>query len=175
MTTADGGKRLPSDAPAKTRRRCKIEDLRRDPVFRTMEVVVNYMDKYYLDPVLGLFSGVGDVITSVFSLPFIYYSLVKVRSLPLALAVMFNMVKDVALGMIPFWVGDVIDVFYKSNKKNLDLIINYVNDDEFTVREVKRKAVWSAVGIVVFILAIILLFRLIVWLGAEVFQGLTKG
>ena len=58
--------------------------------------------------------GVGDVLTSALALPFIYFALVQVRSIPLTLAVICNVLKDALLGSIPFFIGDIIDVFNRS-------------------------------------------------------------
>ncbi len=41
--------------------------------------------------------------------------------------------------MIPFMVGNVLDFFFKSNKKNLKLITNYIKGDKATINEVNKK------------------------------------
>jgi len=147
----------------------KRERLRQSTSFRLMEGVATYMDQYYLDPILGLLSGVGDFISTLSVTPFIYYTIVHVRSIPLTLAVIFNALKDAAIGMIPFWIGDILDVFHKSNVQNLNLIIGYVNGEPGVKSEVNRKAIWSAIGIVVCCIVIYFLVTLVAGLIKSVF------
>ncbi len=109
--------------------------------------IAKVMDKYCLDPILGLIPGVGDFIASVCTLPFLYVSLFKVRSIPLTLAVIRNMMVDLLLGSIPFWIGDIIDFFYRANLKNHRLITGFVEDDREIIAEVNRKAFWTAIWI----------------------------
>ena len=90
-------------------------ELAHDESYRTLEKIARVMDDYYIDPLLGLLPvGIGDMISSIVVIPFIYTSLVRLKSIPLTLAVLFNILKDILLGMLPFFIGDVIDVFYKS-------------------------------------------------------------
>jgi len=140
----------------------KKEELLNSSSFRLLEVISKFTDTYHLDPILGLIPGIGDMLTSLCSLPFIYYSIAKVKSIPLTLAVTLNIVVDTVLGMLPFYVGNVLDFFYRSNKKNLDLIVKYVNEDEAMVRKVHGQAVMSAIAIVLLIVAGVLLIRWIV-------------
>lgn len=128
----------------------KREELMNTAAYRVMDMTAKYMDKYFLDPLIGLLpGGVGDVLSSFLALPFIYFALVRVKSIPLTLAVICNILKDALLGSLPFFIGDIIDVFNRSYISNLKLITGYVNDDRAVIREVNRKAFWSAVLIVV--------------------------
>ena len=92
--------------------------------YRVMVKTAKYMDKYFLDPILGFIlpAGIGDTLSSVFAFPFIYYSLCVVKSVPLTLAVIYNILMDVLIGAIPFYIGDVLDVFKRSYIDNLKLI-----------------------------------------------------
>ena len=124
------------------------------------------MDDYYLDPLLGLLPvGIGDMISSIVVIPFIYTSLIRLRSIPLTLAVLFNTLKDILLGMLPFFIGDIIDIFYKSHKRNLDLVTGFVNNDRQTIQEVNRKAIWAAVAIAITCVLIYYVGKLIIELG----------
>ena len=82
------------------------------------------------------------------TLPYIYVSAVKIRSVPLTLAVIYNALCDIAMGLIPFYVGDVIDVFNKSFVRNFKLIVGFVEGDKKVISEINRKAVRMAVLIV---------------------------
>jgi hypothetical protein len=144
-----------------------IRHLLEHPLYKTMERIVQYMDRYYLDPVLGIVlpGGIGDTLSALLSLPFIWYSLMVVKSVPLTLAVLVNILRDIVLGMLPFFVGDVVDIFYRSYGRNFRLITGYVQGDRKTVMEVRRKTVLSVILIIVFIVLIVLLFKL-VWMLA---------
>ena len=113
------------------------------------ERITRLMDKYYLDAVLGfLLEGFGDLLTQLLTLPYINVSAVKIRSVPLTLAVIYNALCDIAMGLIPFYIGDVIDVFNKSFVRNFKLIVGFVEGDKKVISEINRKAVRMAVLIV---------------------------
>lgn len=80
-----------------------------------------------LDPILGLIPGMGDITTSLFSFYLmssaIYYRVPKVIILRMALNVAF----DYLMGLIPF-VGDAVDFFIKSNRRNLNLLREYARE-----------------------------------------------
>lgn len=124
--------------------------------YRMLWYLTKWMDKYHLDPILGFVipGGIGDFLTSLLGLPFIYVSAVKVRSLPLTLAVIFNILCDIAIGLIPFCIGDFFDVFNRSFLQNFRLIMGFVEGDKGIISEVNAKAVGTAVFIVVFCLVI---------------------
>lgn len=120
------------------------------------------MDKYCLDPLMGLIpGGVGDYISSVCVLPFIYVSLFKVRSLPLTLAVIFNVLVDMLLGIIPF-LGIFIDFVNRCYIKNMRLITGYIEDDRETIRSVNKKAFWMFLGICLICYLIYLAVKIVV-------------
>ncbi len=121
------------------------------PSYRIMEKTARYMDKYFLDPILGFIlpAGVGDALSSVFAFPFIYYSLCVVKSIPLTLAVIYNILMDVLVGAIPFCIGDLLDIFKRSYIDNLKLITGYIEDDQEIINKVNKKAFWTALFIVV--------------------------
>ena len=122
------------------------------------------MDKYFLDPIIGLLvPGWGDVFSSVCGLPYIYISLFKVRSIPLTLAVIFNILVDALISAIPL-LGDFFDFFHRSYKKNLLMIIGYVEDDKNIISEVNKKAVWMGIGIVIMISIIYLVYQLVAFI-----------
>ncbi|MCI6130313.1 DUF4112 domain-containing protein [Prevotella sp.] len=114
--------------------------------YRCMSATAKYMDKWCLDPVIGLLPfGIGDTLSSVLALPFIYYSLCVVKSIPLTLAVIYNVLKDILLGAIPFFIGDIFDFFHRSYLENLRLITGYINDDKEIIKTVNQKAFKTAI------------------------------
>lgn len=154
------------------RRRDKKAEAKRqleeDSSYLLCKNVAKYMDDYYLDPLLGFFlPSVGDMITQLLSLPYIYVSLCKIKSIPLTLAIIYNMLIDVLIGCVP-WLGDIIDCFYKSNRKNYRLIVGFVEDDEQIKHEVNRKALRTAIFIFIVCLIIYWVFSII----AKIISGI---
>ena len=112
------------------KKQAKREQMMNRSSYRMMVKTAKYMDKYYLDPLIGLIpGGVGDTISSLLAFPFIYYSLCVVKSIPLTLAVIYNILIDVMLGAIPV-IGNVFDIFKRSYVDNLKLITGYIEDDK---------------------------------------------
>ena len=70
--------------------------------------------------------------------------------------------RDVLLGLIPFYIGDVIDFFHKANRENMQLVRGFVEGDKEVIRDVNRKAVQSVLLIVLMIVLIIAMIVLLV-------------
>ena len=51
--------------------------------YRTMQTLARYMDRYYLDALIGLIPGWGDAFALLSVVPFIYFSARVVKSVPL--------------------------------------------------------------------------------------------
>ena len=139
----------------------KTRNLKESKAYRFLCTITLLADKYFLDALLGFVPSVGDLVSSVFGLPFIYVTLFKVKSIPLTLAVIYNYLVDILLGSIPFFIGDAIDFFCKAHVKNLDLITHYVEGDKKTIRQVRSKALLTAFLIIVLCVIIYFAFRLL--------------
>lgn len=156
------------------RKERKRQELEGSFSYRTVCWISKVFDDWYLDGFIGLFQGVGDLFNAIFAVPFVYVSLVKIRSIPLTLACVANILVDSLVGMIPFWVGNICDFFIRSYRKNMRLIVGYVEDDKEIIAEVNRKAVWMAILIIVICLliywAVVLLKTVITsvydWIGS---------
>ena len=145
------------------------EALRNSRLYHHIKKVTQLADGYYLDFVIGLIpGGFGDILGGLFSLSHVYFGLFKLRSIPLTLALLNNMLRDVFLGMLPFYVGDAIDFFYKSNKKNMALIDGFVNDDKDIIHQVNKKAIQAAIVFFLLIAGIMLLLGLLVLLANKI-------
>ena len=132
----------------KAERRRVLEE---DSDYRMIKGIKTVMDDYFLDPILGFFlPAVGDILTSLCVLPFLWVALARIKSIPLTLACIYNTMIDLVLGLIPFYVGDILDAFNKSYKKNYRLIVGFVEDDRDVIREVNGKAVKTAIMIGIF-------------------------
>ena len=118
----------------------KRHELENSLSYGAVKGIKTVMDDYFLDPILGLIpGGVGDWLTAPLVLPAIYVALFKVHSIALTLAVIHNWLVDACLGTIPF-LGSIIDFFYKGHKKNYQMIVGYVEDDQEIISEVNGKA-----------------------------------
>ena len=77
--------------------------------------------RFGLDALIGLIPGVGDTATSLASFYILVnavrYGVPKITLLRMGL----NLVIDYVLGSVPF-VGDLFDAWWKSNRRNLDLL-----------------------------------------------------
>lgn len=137
----------------------KREKLEKDPAYVACAKISKVMDKYMLDPILGLIPGVGDFVTQVLTLPFIYVAATKIKSLPLTLAIIFNTLIDMLVGAIPL-LGDLFDFFHRSHKKNYKLLTGFIEDDKEIKKDVNKKALFCSIGIVVLIFLIYWVLKL---------------
>ena len=154
------------------KKEAKRQEMMSMPSYRLMTNTAKYMDKYFLDPILGFIlpAGISDALSSVFAFPFIYYSLCVVKSIPLTLAIIYNILMDVLIGAIPFYIGDVLDVFKRSYIDNLKLITGYIEDDKEIINKVNKKAFWTAVFIVVLCWLIYVVISWAIHLGTMVYD-----
>ena len=75
-----------------------------------------------LDALLGLFPGLGDVLTGIIQVGLVLVAIQHYR-VPKAVAarMVANVLLDTGLGTLPI-VGDLFDVFFKANTRNLQLL-----------------------------------------------------
>ena len=138
--------------------------------YQTMEGLTRYMDRYYLDALIGVIPGWGDAVTLLCVVPFVYFSLRVIKSIPLTLAVLNNALRDVLMGMIPFYIGDVIDIFHRANIKNMQMIQGFVDGDEAIIKQVNQQAWQSAIVLIVLLLLIILMIWLLISFGSYLYS-----
>lgn len=175
LTTSEEQERIDHAIEKEEARRRKKEqkrqELETDSSYRMVKGIATVMDKFFLDPIIGFFlPAVGDILTSVMTLPSIMVALFKVRSIPLTLAIIYNMLVDMLLGLIPFWIGDILDAFNRSYMKNYKLIVGFVEDDKEVIHEVNRKAVFTGICILVFCLLIYWLTKLVIYVTTSVWE-----
>ena len=142
-------------------------------VYQTMNDITRYMDRYYLDALIGVIPGWGDVITMFCVVPFIYFSTRVIKSIPLTLAIINNALRDVLLGMIPFFIGDVIDVFHRANTKNMAMIQGFVDGNVTVTKEVNQKAIQSAVILIILLILIALMIWALASFGSYLYSLIT--
>ena len=86
------------------KRELRRKRLMDNKAYQTMNGLTRYMDRYYLDALIGIIPGWGDAIALLSVVPFVYFSSRVIKSIPLTLAVLNNALRDVLMGMIPFFV-----------------------------------------------------------------------
>ncbi|MBT8454340.1 MAG: DUF4112 domain-containing protein [Deltaproteobacteria bacterium] len=78
--------------------------------------------RFGLDPIIGiLFPGVGDAVTGVGSVGLMALALRRGVPRVIMFRMILNILIDVLAGALPI-VGDIFDLAYKSNRRNLELI-----------------------------------------------------
>lgn len=152
-------------------RRQRLMDNR---AYQTMEGLTRYMDRYYLDALIGVIPGWGDAIALLCVVPFVYFSSRVIKSVPLTLAVLNNALRDVLLGMIPFFVGDIIDIFHRANTQNMQMIQGFVDGDEAVIKQVNQRAWQSAIVLILLLLLIALMIWLLISFGSYLYSLLTS-
>ncbi len=85
--------------------------------------------RFGLDALIGLIPGVGDAITSAVTL----YIISRAWSIGVPFHVKVQMIAnlgaDLVIGAIPF-IGDLFDVAWRANRKNLRLLQKHVDQSE---------------------------------------------
>ena len=152
------------------KRQLQRQRLMDNRVYQTMQGLTRYMDRYYLDALIGVIPGWGDAIALLSALPFVYFSARIIKSVPLTLAVVNNALRDVLMGMIPFFVGDIIDIFHRSNIQNMQMVQGFVDGDEAIIRKVNQRALQSAVVLVLLLLLIALMIWALVSFGSYLYS-----
>ena len=81
-----------------------------------------------LDPVIGfLIPGAGDAITSTGSVSLLFLALKERIPTIALLRMLLNIAIDTVVGALPF-AGDAFDMFFRSNRRNLEIIKKYRGD-----------------------------------------------
>ncbi|AMW28910.1 MAG: DUF4112 domain-containing protein [Limnospira sp. PMC 1279.21] len=82
-----------------------------------------------LDPLIGLIPGGGDLWGAVLAAYIVFRSLQLGVPKKLLLIMTYNIVIDTVLGSVPIF-GDLFDVFWQANVKNVDILESYLSDCE---------------------------------------------
>ena len=152
------------------KRQLRRQRLMENKAYQTMEALTRYMDRYHLDALIGVIPGWGDAIALLSAVPFVYFSTRVIKSVPLTLAVLNNALRDVLMGMIPFFVGDIIDFFHRANIQNMQMIRGFVDGDEAMIRQVNQRAFQSAVVFVFLLLFIALMILALISFGSYLYS-----
>ncbi len=111
--------------------------------------------RFGLDALIGLIPGVGDTATTLVSFYVlaagVRYRVPKVTLLRMGL----NVAVDYIFGAIPF-VGDLFDAFWKSNRKNVELLRQRATVSAAEARQ-GRLSDWLFVGLIMLFLVALLI------------------
>jgi hypothetical protein len=120
-----------------------------------------------LDAILGLLPVGGDFLTGLVQTGIFLAALYHYR-VPRAVAARMaaNVLVDVAIGSIPV-LGDVFDVFFKANTRNLKLL-NQVKHDR---TEGKEPSSWRSIAYLVFLVLVVLTLLALVLVGFVTILG----
>lgn len=151
------------------KRQLQRKRLMENKAYQTMEGLTRYMDRYYLDALIGVIPGWGDAIALLSAVPFVYFSARVIKSVPLTLAILNNALRDVLMGLIPFFVGDIIDIFHRANIQNMQMVQGFVDGDEVMIKQVNQRAWQSAIALVVLLLLIVLMIWALISFGRATF------
>lgn len=110
-----------------------------------------------LDGLVGLLPGFGDLVTAGISGFIIRQAAALGVPNVILLRMAFNTAVDVVVGAIPF-VGDIFDFAWKANRKNLQLVISYLEAPAKT----ERMSWFTAIGLIAAIVGSASLFMLLI-------------
>lgn len=135
--------------------------------YRTLLRIARWMDTYYLDPILGFLlpAGIGDFVSALMAIPFIVFSLFVAKSIPLTLAIINHTLWDIFIGLIPFFVGDVLDVLSRPYRRNLQLIEGYLAGDKSTIRHLQKHMAITLFAIFLCCTLIYFMLKAVLWFG----------
>ncbi len=95
---------------------------RRDTELDRVRTVARVLDTYFVDPLIGLIiPGGGDVLGSLLGVYTVMIAARRKVSPVIIARMLMNLAGDAVLGFIPL-VGDLADIGFKANQRNLDLL-----------------------------------------------------
>lgn len=111
--------------------------------------------RFGLDAVLGLVPFLGDAVGGLLSLWVVAQAMALQVPRPLLIKMLSNVAVELAVGAVPF-LGDVFDVYWKANRRNLRTLSQYLDARHQPLPTRRPYGWWLFLGI----LAIVCL-----WLG----------
>lgn len=120
--------------------------------------------RFGLDAILGLFlPGVGDVATLFVGVPILISAIRRRHPWRVLLMMVVNLLLDSTIGSIPL-VGDVFDIFWKAQRKNLTLLEDPGSLPAIWQEAKGRVVVLCAVAFALLIVGLGVLWVLVRWL-----------
>ena len=117
-----------------------------------------------LDGLIGLIPGVGDISAGAISTYILYQALRMGVPTMVVGRMLLNIVMESVVGVIPFF-GDIFDFAFKSNKRNVELLREYVDQPDTVKRRSTFTVVLTILGVLALIVALVWgMISLIAWL-----------
>ena len=128
-----------------------------------MRLMARVLDRYFVDPLIGfVIPGGGDVLGSLLGAYMVIIAARRNVSPVVIARMLMNLAADAVIGFIPF-VGDLFDVGFKANTRNLALLEDRsLHGGRATPRDwlILVGAVLAFVSVMAFVIwAIVALFR----------------
>jgi hypothetical protein len=147
------GDRSPGDPPSRATLPPELKGLAHwlDTVFRIPGVGI----RFGLDAILGLVPGVGDVATSLASLYIL--SAAHRQDVPriTLMRMALNILVETIVGAIPL-VGDLFDVYWKSNQKNVELLRRHLAAPRAEAARLQRSDRWFVLLLIVALIGLMI-------------------
>ena len=84
--------------------------------------------RFGLDPILGLFPGLGDLVSPLFTIGIIWQARELGVPRVVQLRMIFNVAIDTVIGIVPM-IGDLFDVAWKANNRNMALLDRHAHEE----------------------------------------------
>jgi hypothetical protein len=82
--------------------------------------------RFGLDPLLSVVPGIGDLVSPAFALLLLAQGVRQRAPVVVLVRVLVNGLVDAAIGAVPV-VGDIGDIFWRANARNLDLLERHIH------------------------------------------------
>lgn len=110
---------MPVSLPSRTKRGTGT---RVDVELERVKKMARVLDQYMVDPIIGLIlPGAGDIIGSLLGMYTVSLALRRNVSPVIIARMLLNLGLDALLGIVPL-AGDLVDVGFKANQKNVELL-----------------------------------------------------
>ncbi|WP_036247361.1 DUF4112 domain-containing protein [Methylobacter sp. BBA5.1] len=119
-----------------------------------------------LDSLIGLIPGIGDTTGGILSSYIIWQAARMGVPRVVLMRMGVNVVFETLLGAVPL-VGDIFDIAFKANQKNVQLLSNYYQSPQASVER-------HTVSIVLIAVAIIAVIGLVIWLTIKLLAWLIN-
>jgi hypothetical protein len=106
--------------------------------------------RFGIDPLIGLFPGIGDAITSILGAYGLWVARQLGAPVSIQMRMLTNLLLDAAIGAIPL-LGDLFDFAFKSNTRNLALLEAWLNQP----RKVQRGSIVLLAGSLLVLFAVV--------------------
>jgi len=110
-----------------------------------------------IDSLIGLVPVVGDTVGGAMSLGIVVTAARMGATIPTLLRMVFTVIVEVLVGVVPL-AGDLFDMGFKANRRNVDLLIAHYKDPD----AVSRGSFWRVLTVA---LLLLLLLVALVWLA----------